>query len=73
MDMSRVGASDAAMALLGCNQVLGRISPTSPSASGLFVQPDPSAGTAHPFQFGTGGELSSFRSSILAWFEMEAP
>ena len=73
MDMTRVGASDDATLLLGCNQVLGRISPTSPSASGLFTQPDPATGGGHDFKFGTSGELERFRSDVLAWFEMEAP
>lgn len=72
MDMTMVGASDDADALMGCNQVLGRISPSSPSASGLFVQPDPAGGGSHPFKFGTTGELDAFRTSILGWFEMEA-
>lgn len=73
MDMRNVGAADDARLLLGCNQVLGRISPSAPSASGLFTQPDPAAGGGHPFKFGTAGELERFRSGVLAWFEMEAP
>lgn len=73
MDMTRVGATDDATLLLGCNQVLGRISPTSPSASGLFTQPDPATGGGHDFKFGTSGELERFRAGVLGWFEMEAP
>ena len=73
MDMTRVAASDDETLLLGCNQVLGRISPTSPSASGLFTQPDPATGGGHDFKFGTTGELERFRADVLAWFEMEAP
>jgi hypothetical protein len=71
MDMTRVGAADDATLLLGCNQVLGRISPTSPTTSGLFTQPDPATGGDHDFKFGTAGELSSFQAAILGWFEME--
>lgn len=71
MDMSRVASGDDATLLLGCNQVLGRISPTSPSASGMFTQPDPATGGDHDFKFGTAGELSGFRAAILGWFEME--
>ncbi len=73
VDMTRVGASDPAMRLMGCNQILGRIDPMAPSASGIFAQPDPAIGGGHPFKFGTSGELNSFRSAILSWFEMEAP
>lgn len=72
MDMTRVRSTDDAQLLLGCNQVLGRISAGAPSASGLFVQPDPAAGGTHPFKFGTTRELDTFRTSILGWFEMEA-
>lgn len=71
MDMTQVGAADDATLQLGCNQVLGRISPTSPSASGLFTQPDPATGGDHDFQFGTTGELTAFRAAILGWFETE--
>lgn len=73
MDMSLVGASSDAELLMACNQILGRISPDAPSASGLFTQPDPSSTSGHDFRFGTTGELESFRSSILDWFSMEAP
>lgn len=72
MDMTRVRSTDDGQLLMGCNQVLGRITPASPSASGLFVQPDPASGGAHPFKFGTTREHEAFRASILAWFEMEA-
>jgi hypothetical protein len=71
--MSDVSSADDATALMGCNQILGRISADSPSASGLFTQPDPEGASGHPFRFATTGELNGFRSSILAWFEMETP
>jgi cytochrome c553 len=73
LDMSRVAAAGDADLRLGCNQILGRISPMAPSSSGLFVQPDPAAGTTHPFTFGTTAELNNFRRDVLAWFEMETP
>ena len=73
MDMTDVGATDDAAELAGCNQVLGRISAAAPSTSGLFTQPDPAGGSTHAFHFGTGRELDTFRTSILTWFEMEAP
>jgi cytochrome c553 len=73
MDMSDVGSLDDTEALSGCNQILGRISVDAPSASGLFTQPDPDGASGHPFAFATTGELDGFRSSILAWFEMETP
>jgi hypothetical protein len=71
MDMRGIGSDTDATALMGCNQILGRISPTSPSTSGLFTQPAP--GSGHPFTFGTTGELERFRGAVLTWFEMEAP
>lgn len=73
MDMTDVTSSDDATALDGCNQVLGRISAAAPSSSGLFTQPDPEGGSTHAFHFGTSRELDTFRTSLLAWFEMEAP
>lgn len=73
VDMTRVRSTDDAQLLLGCNQILGRISPDAPSASGLFTQPDPASASGHPFMFGTTRELDTFRMSILGWFEMEAP
>lgn len=72
MDMRGIDSTNDATALMGCNQVLGRIPPEAPSTSGLFVQPDPTAGGSHPFRFGTAGELNNFRTLILGWFEMEA-
>jgi cytochrome c553 len=71
LDMRNVQAMDDATLWLGCNQILGRIPPASPSTSGLFVQPDPASGGSHPFTFGTAIELNTFRSRILQWFEME--
>lgn len=73
MDMSQINSADDAEALTGCNQVLGRISAASPSSSGLFTQPDPGSDTGHDFRFATTRELEDFRSSVLTWFEMEAP
>ncbi len=73
MDMSDIGATADATAMLGCNQILGRISATAPSTSGLFTQPDPAGGSTHAFHFGTSRELDTFRTSLLTWFEMEAP
>lgn len=73
IDMSDVDATGDAALLMGCNQILGRISPTMPSASGLFTQPDPASTSGHDFRFGTTRELETFRTSILAWFSMEAP
>ena len=73
MDMTNVGASSDSAALMGCNQILGRISATAPSTSGLFTQPDPAGGSTHSFHFGTSRELDTFRASLLTWFEMEAP
>lgn len=73
VDMSQIGSSTDATALTACNQILGRISPATPSASGLFTQPDPASTSGHPFQFGTSRELDTFRTSILDWFSMEAP
>jgi hypothetical protein len=73
VDMTRVRATSDAELLLGCNQILGRISTSAPSSSGLFIQPDPAAGGTHPFKFGTTTEMNNFRSQILGWFEMETP
>jgi hypothetical protein len=73
MDMSLVDATGDAQLLMACNQILGRISPEAPSASGLFTQPDPASTSGHDFRFGTTRELETFRTSILAWFSMEAP
>jgi hypothetical protein len=73
IDMSDVDATGDAALRNGCNQILGRISPDMPSASGLFTQPDPSSTSGHDFRFGTTGELENFRSSILAWFSAEVP
>jgi hypothetical protein len=71
LDMRNVQARDDATLRLGCNQILGRIPPATPSASGLFVQTDPSGGSMHPFRFRTTREFDAFTTAVLGWFERE--
>lgn len=71
-DLAMLGMEGSSTAMTrSCNEVLGRINPAAPSASGIFIQPDPAEDNGHPFKFGSTRELTDFRNAILGWFETE--
>jgi len=71
VDMTTIADVSVDGQAAACAQIKTRVNTADPINSGLFLAPDPSSGTQHPFKFGTTAQLEAFRTSVTNWISQE--
>lgn len=71
MNLTGVTSANDAQVTAACNEVRSRLNLTTTDQSGIYLAPDPTSGTAHPFKFPAGQFIPNFKTSVDIWVQAE--